>query len=590
MRINIHYKITIIFGTIVAFILCGIYLYLNRDLRDHAFQRARINLKKEASLVKSFLETGMLKGKTGYEMDLVVDDIGANLGLRVTLIDMHGVVLGDSEIESDKLSGIENHLHRPEVQKALHSGFGESYRYSTTLQQDMIYEAYRFGKSKPDGIIRLAAPLSEIAIISGKLKRSLSISLILAFILTIIINFAVSFLISKPINRMSKVATSFAKGYLSERLLVKSKDELGQMANAFNNMADEIKRRIDEVTLSKLRLESVLLSMFEGVMVVDIHGVILLMNERLMGFLHIRESLIGKNFIKVVPNKEICEIAENVLKKKLSLTSREITIFNGEKILLVHATPVLRDRAIEGAVLVFHDMTELRHLENVRKEFVTNVSHELRTPMSSITGYTETLIDGAIDDKANAKKFLDIIYSESTRLARLVDDILDLSQIESGLHKLDLKPCDINSVVEKIIKNFYKQAGKKSVVIKKFIPKGLPDAFADEAKLAQVMINLVENAIKYNNEGGKIFISAKDIISAIKIEVTDTGIGIKEKDQDRIFERFYRTDKARSREMGGTGLGLAIVKHIVQAHNGNVFVKSSVGEGTTFSFTIPKAI
>ncbi|MEA3328819.1 MAG: ATP-binding protein, partial [Candidatus Omnitrophota bacterium] len=338
------------------------------------------------------------------------------------------------------------------------------------------------------------------------------------------------------------------------------------------------------------RLKAVLLSMFEGVMVVDLKGAILLMNQTLKDFLHIKEESDGKEPLEIIRNIEIQELVDTVLKLQEGVESREIAVFvPEEKILLVHATPVIREGRPEGAVLVFHDITSLRRLEKIRQDFVANVSHELRTPISSIKGYAETLLEGALDDKENARDFLKIIYSDSDRLAKLIDDLLDLSKIESGKLKLILKSAALEPVVKRIVSGLKAQAKAKSLVININISKDISNILVDEGRIAQVLLNLIDNAIKYTNEQGEITILVKDQGEFIQVDIADTGIGIPEKDISRLFERFYRIDKARSRELGGTGLGLSIVKHIVSAHHGEVSVQSVLGQGSTFSFTIPKA-
>jgi len=249
----------------------------------------------------------------------------------------------------------------------------------------------------------------------------------------------------------------------------------------------------------------------------------------------------------------------------------------------------MSNNRLEGAILVFHDITELRRLEKIRQDFVANVSHELRTPISSIKGYAETLLDGALKDKINAKEFISIIYQDANRLASLINDLLDLSKIESGKLKMSFTALDTVSLITKGVMVIANQAKTKSITVKIDLPKDLPKIRADETRFIQIMVNLLDNAIKYSSEGATATISAKLADDALQIDISDTGIGISEEDLPRIFERFYRVDKARSRELGGTGLGLSIVKHIVSAHSGQVWVKSEPGHGSTFSFTIPLA-
>jgi len=590
LRINIHYKITLIFTVIVAIILFGIFLYLNKKLQEDTYRRIRDNLTKQTYLSKAYLEEDSAKKVQGYELDKIADRIGKDLDLRVTIIGLDGSVFGDSELDGNDLVEVENHLYRPEVQQALKTEFGESRRFSTTVKKDMLYIATTYGKDGVRGIIRLSIPLSEIELISNRLKKTLSFSLLLAFIFAIILSFLTSVLISKPIRNISWMAQDIAHGSFSKKIHASSNDEIGDLAKAFNYMSEQIKERLAELNLSKSRLEAVFLSMFEGVMVVDSKGAILLMNQALKALLIVKDEPTGKKPIEVVRNIEIQEIADCALKQECDVRACEISVFTpDEKVLSIHAAPVVREGNVEGAVLVFHDITNLRRLEKIRQDFVANVSHELRTPISSIKGYTETLIEGALEDKENAKDFLKIIHSDSDRLARLVDDLLDLSKIESGKLKMALRSCKIKPLIERVVLRLNKQAKDKSISVKVDVPKEIPLVYADEARIAQVLLNLIDNAIKYNHHAGTVTISAKAKDKFVQVDISDTGVGIPERDLPRLFERFYRVDKARSRELGGTGLGLSIVKHIVSAHHGEVWVQSILGRGSTFSFTLPKA-
>ncbi|MBN2374158.1 HAMP domain-containing protein [bacterium] len=629
---KIHYKITLVFGIIMAVILSGIYVYLNGNLKRYTYQRIRTNLMRNLSLARTFIEEGFDESPSVEEMDKTADKIGDDLDLRVTIIDRNGRVLGDSELTIKEIEGVENHLFRPEVQGALKSGSGEERRFSTTIRKDMLYIAGVFGKGDKQDVIRLAMPLSDIELISDHLKRLVIISMLSAFILSIIISYLASFIITKPVKEISSAAREIAAGNFSNRVSVSTRDEIGDLAHAFNDMSEQIKSRIDEITAGKSRIEAMLLSMFDGVMVVDRKGFVILVNKSLKDTFDIKDEASGKRPIEIIRNVDIQNIVDNTLGLKtgaaiderqpnpqLAADSRagyrqkpdysqlkkpvqpgqtcsggfhacEISILlQQERSFLVHATPVNRDDIIEGAVLVFHDITRLRHLEKVRKDFVANVSHELRTPVSCIKGYSETLLDGALEDKKHAHEFLNVIYSESNRLANLIDDILNLSKIESGKLGLDLTNCSVARLINEIVNEFKKPAAKRAVSIKTWIPDDIPDILADKARISQVLVNLIDNAIKYNHEGGSITISASDKATHVQIEVSDTGIGIPERDLPRIFERFYRVDKARSKALGGTGLGLSIAKHIVQEHNGGISVKSTLGQGTTFIFTIPKA-
>lgn len=399
----------------------------------------------------------------------------------------------------------------------------------------------------------------------------------------------VSLFIPRLVREIAAWAKSFANGDFSRRISLSARAEMEELADAMNDMSERVQGRMEKFIADKSRLEAVFLSMFDGVMVIDGRGTIVLMNQALKEFLQIDSVVPGKKPLEVIRNIDIQELAERVLASRSRLESREITLsLPQEKVLLAHATPVLREGVVDGAVLVFHDITELRRLEKVRQDFVANVSHELRTPVSTIRGYAETLLEGAMEDKAHAREFLRIIYDDAERLTKLINDLLDLSRIESGKMKLALEECSLEAVVDKVLAGMNKEARKNSITIKKEIPARLAKIRIDEAAIAQVLFNLVENAIKYNNAGGSVTIGARETDRGVEVSVTDTGIGIPSEDIPRIFERFYRVDKARSRDLGGTGLGLSIVKHIIHAHHGEVSVESRPGVGSTFRFTLPK--
>lgn len=585
MLLKSHHKVTITLSAIVAVILTSFYFYLDNSLKTYVYKRIRSELTHEIALTKVYLE--QVSGSVDF--DRIADDLGKDIASRVTIIDSDGVVLGDSMFEGEKLHALENHLSRPEVEDALKRGFGESRRFSYSTREDMLYVAEPFGSAQHPKIVRLSLPLADIASLSAHLKKVLWGSLAIALVFALLVSHFASLMITRPIARISAVAQAIAAGDFSQKIFLSQNDEISELAKAVDFMSQQIRARMEDVMTSKSRLEAVFLSMVEGVMVVNTDGKILLINETLKRILRVEHEAVGRKPLEVIRNIEVQEIVDGVLKSRQSVGGREMSFYiPEEKILRVHAAPVLRDGKTDGAVLVFHDITDLRRLETVRKDFVANVSHEFRTPVANIKGYSETLLDGALDDKDHARDFLKIIYSESDRLAKLVDDLLVLARHELDRPALDIKPCSIPKILDWSLSGLTPQIKQRDLKVKLDIPQGLPEVKADDSAVSQIFLNLIENAIKYNNNGGTINISAREKDDWVEISVADTGIGIPAEDLPRVFERFYRVDKSHSRDIPGTGLGLSIVKHIIQAHGGDIKAQSELGHGSTFQFTLPK--
>lgn len=362
-----------------------------------------------------------------------------------------------------------------------------------------------------------------------------------------------------------------------------------KLEKAYNSTKTLLEEKTLMGSTDEAKLAAILSSMVEGVLVVDKKGRIVLMNSSLKKDFLVNVDPKGKEPLEVIRNVDVGELVDEILKRAdCGVITRLITLrLPQEKNFLVNSAPIVRDSGSEGAILVFHDITELRKLERIRQDFVANVSHELRTPLSSIKGYAETLLEGALEDKKHAKEFIEIIYRDSERLSNLIDDILDLSKIESGKMEMSFAAADIRAIIQRTLSVLEKQASGKNIVFKINLKPGLPKVNGDETRLIQVFMNLIDNAIKYTPESGSITISASVENGSVRVDIQDTGIGIPEKDLSRIFERFYRVDKARARDQGGTGLGLSIVKHIVSSHGGQVWVVSELQKGSTFSFTIP---
>lgn len=589
MKIRLHWKLTIVFSCALVFTVLAGYAYLSGQIRSYLQENFYSNIRSQLLINKALLESAA-SGAQSADFPAIAEEMGRALSLRVSIIGADGRLLGDSGLSGGQLSAAENHAGRPEVIEALKNGFGMSRRFSNTLRRDMLYIAAPFRNSAVSGTLRFAVPERQIASFEARTVKIAGAGLALILLSSLLITFVTSIYVSRPLVSISETAKLMAKGDFSRKALVHSGDEIGELAGSLNSLAEEIKNRIENISSEKAKLDAVLSSMFEGVIVTDDQERVILMNPSLRRLFSVSEEPQGRKPIEIVRNTAIQEMADKIVVEKQKLVTGEIRIFvPEEKFLRVNGVPIMRGNRLEGAVMVFHDITELRRLEKIRQDFVANVSHELRTPLSSIKGYAETLLDGALEDKGHARDFIGIIYQESNRLANLINDLLDLARIESGNLKLSVFALDAAGLIRRAVESIGGQAKAKLITLEAAVDGGLPHILADESGLYQVMTNLLDNAVKYTPEGGRVAVSATVKGGALQVDVSDTGIGISQEDIPRIFERFYRVDKARSREAGGTGLGLSIVKHIVQSHGGRVWVESVPGAGSTFSFTIPLA-
>ncbi|HOV78461.1 MAG TPA: ATP-binding protein [Bacillota bacterium] len=392
-----------------------------------------------------------------------------------------------------------------------------------------------------------------------------------------------------PLEEIASSAEEMARGNLDQEIRVLTQDEIGNLACSINYIARQLRNTIEDVMLERNRTQAVLSGMSEGVIALDIWGRVVFINQVAEELFRITMAASrGKNILRVIRNYDLEKILNHALETGCS-TKKHVQIFTPEpRVFQVHVTPLRNagnDRG--GVVALLKDITERKMLEEMRSEFVANVSHELRTPLTSIKGFAETLIDGALEDPQVTRHFLEIINTETDRLSRLIDELLNLSRIESGKALPNLQSLKIRELVDKAVAILQPRAKKKNIAIELDIPDNLPMVQADSDMINQVLINLIENAVSYTQPGGLVNIRASVYEDQIRVEVQDNGIGIPPENLSRIFERFYRVDKARSRELGGTGLGLSIVKHIIEAHHGRVEVESKAGAGSTFSFNLP---
>lgn len=414
---------------------------------------------------------------------------------------------------------------------------------------------------------------------------------VFALLICLCVGFIVTRKMSQSITQITQAARGMARGDFSEPIRTDSKDEIGDLARSFNAMSIELQNKIRTLTKEIGEKQAILSGMIEGVIAIDRDQRIILFNSASEGMFDVSSyRALGRFHWEVIRHSRLNSLFQEVLETGSHKMEEVILHYGGERTLQVQVAAIPSEEDTPWAVVaVFHDITEIRRLEKVRKEFVANVSHELRTPLTSIKGSVETLRNGAISDPEKSLRFLDIIEKHTERLNRLITDLLDLSQIERGKTEMNLEPVNLVEVINRVVSTFREMVTRKGQRIMVGIPPDLPTVFADEEKIETALINLLDNAVKYTPDHGEITVFAFEKDDGLQVEVADTGIGIPTNDLPRIFERFYRVDKARSRELGGTGLGLSIVKHIIEIHGGTVSAESEVGKGSRFIFNLPKS-
>lgn len=506
---------------------------------------------------------------------------------RITFIKEDGTVIGDSDAD---ISILDNHGDRPENIKALKGEIGTAVRYSDTLDIDFLYVAYPVKVDDEILIIRISKPMYKIEEFNKKLFDNYIVAILIGTIIALIFGVRFGNYIIKPINELIIGTKNIAKGNFGEKIYLNSNDELRELAENFNMMSEKLELKINETKKANLKLKSTLDSMVNGVIAIDENKNIMFVNPAAEKLLNIEEkNTIGKKLIEVFRKHEIYSKIEEYFKSQSTEhTSVKISYENNNY--LIYINPVFKRVSKDdnlGIVLLIQDITEIKKLENMRENFVANVTHELKTPLTSITGFIETLKSGNITDEKTREKFLNIIEMESIRLNILIEDLLMLSEIEK---KGTVYSGEINvkSSIEDVVRILISSAKENDVDI--ITEMEIDDDVTIECNSTwfnQLLINLIDNGIKYNIKNGKIFVRTSIYKKELVIEIEDTGIGIDTEHFDRLFERFYRVDKSRSKEVGGTGLGLAIVKHVVKILGGKIDVESEINKGTKFIVRLP---
>ncbi len=572
------------------------FFYVRGDLEQRVLSEVESDLSTRATLMAGratelLLKSSYISALAPDALHRVWQPLALEMGLeghcRVTIIRRDGLVLGDSSVTPEKLATMENHALRPEVRDAFTSNVGLSRRHSSTISHDLLYFAVTFPTlGEKYAVVRTSVELSRVDAAIAALQRSLGIGAFLALGISLLVSVVTAEIASRSARSLTESARKMAAGDLNTRIPTSGKDEFGELGRALDQLARSLSQTLRELKSERDRMDGVLSRMHEGVLMLDASGRIALVNPALREMLLLQNAH-GKTPLEAIRHSELKLLLDEVVGKNRP-ASREIEVAGlMPRRLLVRAAPLGADEG--GLFAVFFDVTEMRRLENLRRDFIANVSHELRTPTTAIRSAGETIRDIAINDPQALPRFIDIIVRNAERLGSLVDDILELSRIESRALRLVPEPIDLTSLLGQVASLFRERAERKGLDLQVVSEGSTAMVVADRRALENVVTNLIDNSVKYCGTGAVVRISTQPDAQGVRIVVEDTGPGIEPTHLPRLFERFYRVDTGRSRELGGTGLGLSIVKHFVEAMGSQIRVESTPGVGSRFYFSLPHA-
>jgi two-component system phosphate regulon sensor histidine kinase PhoR len=568
VKSRIFLKLFLASLVIIAACTVSLDLLIGRSWQSMLRQEIETSLRQKTAMFAA-----RLQNVPRESLSQITQQAAQTAGARITIIDSAGNVLADSQAEADKM---ENHATRPEFAAALHGQTGSATRLSKTVGVELLYVAMPI----PGGAVRMAYPLSSVQQANREIRRDLIGGSALAALLALLLAFVATQSIGRRLLRITDFAERIAAGDLTARIQEEPGDEIAHVASALDKTARKLEQSFSAVENSRQTLETLLNSMQEAVIAVAEDERVLWANQRMERLLPSGVRM-GAPLVQSVRDPEILASVQNALRTREVTVARAAKIFSG-RVFDVTAAPMPGG----GAVAVLHDQTEIERVEKTRRDFIANVSHELRTPLTSIQGYAETLLDSRSLPES-AREFVEIIRKNASRMARLTEDLLVLARVESGEQKLNLQLAAPQELLEDAVQTFHELAASRGVELS-LMNTASSAVLVDRDAIHQVFANLVDNALKYGAQGGKILLGACDSEEGVQFYVRDFGSGISSEHLSRLFERFYRVDKARSRESGGTGLGLAIAKHVVRAHSGTIRAESELNHGATFYFTLPR--
>ncbi|MEK7197453.1 MAG: ATP-binding protein [Nitrospirota bacterium] len=571
MKSGLFKRIFILYAIVILLAVLFVEIYITSAVRENYIDNLKKNLIVQINLISknmSFRQTNL---------DSLCRQLKKDTNARVTIIANDGKVIGDSDTDSALM---DNHLHRTEIEQSLLFDTGMAIRHSDTLKHDFLYIAKNILQNgKAAGFIRMAVPLKDVDSSINLLRMKLSLVVLIVLLATWIFSVWQTDHLRRLLKQITDFSRSLSRGEIDKRLFLKNAGEFDEIAGNLTGMSEKLQNMIAKNEEEKNRLNVILRSIPDALLIIDSRDIILLSSSasrKFFGDTPVRE----KPFIEVVRNHDFFSLMDSVRKNLLPGITEFRLDYPEERHVVVRVSPLFyKGNELSGFVAIFHDITQLKKLEQMRKDFVANVSHEIKTPITAIKGFADTLLEGALDDKENAVKFLETIKSNSERINSLVDDLMTISKIELGVIRVQKSMIDAEDVFENVLTILKGKADEKNLYLKTTIKPEFRKLSADKERLIQILTNLVDNAIKFTESGG-VAIGIGEEDSKPFLFVEDTGIGITVRHLPRLGERFYRVDPARSRKMGGTGLGLAIVKHLVKAHGWNMQIESVPGKGT----------
>lgn len=580
-------KLLITYVIIISITIVITILFSWNKVNNHFYNEVEKESAVQIALVNKILSYEL--SNEDFDFQRFASQTSKEIKARITIIDMDGLVLGDGESDPTTM---ENHKYRAEFKEALKGNEEKSLRYSDTLGQYFFYYAVPLNTPDFQGAIRISMPAQSIQALVWDMVGSVIVGLLVGLVLSTFIAFFVTKKFMEPIDELTRTATLISNGDYDQKVYIDNGDEIGELATAFNAMTFTLRKNLWDIETKNSELEAILTSMDTGIAAIDEHYRIILCNEPFQQLLNIQGDIVNKVFYEVMRNPHMFSVIEKSVDEDEFISEEIVLNLNDEQLILeVSAMPIRGKKnknSKYGVLLSVENITHLRKLENIRRDFVSNVTHELKTPLTSIKGFVEVLKDGAMEDAGSANRFLDIIDIESDRLTILIEDILSLSEIESMKLDKNTGNYQINNIVNEVKEILDIKAKNKDLEVKLNLQEDLPIFKCNRDRIKQLFINLVDNAIKYTDQGS-VSVECKESRDKayIVISVSDTGIGIEDQHLERLFERFYRIDKGRSRKLGGTGLGLSIVKHIVELYHGTIDIKSEFGKGTSIKIRLP---